>query len=99
LYIFSDARRETESLMASTSSGAVCINDCAMHFFHSGLPFGGVGRSGFGRAHGHAGFVTFSNEKSVIRQRHGLTGASLLYPPHTARKQRLLTKFMALFYR
>ncbi len=99
LYIFSNSHRETERLLTSTSSGGVCINDCAMQFFHPGLPFGGVGRSGFGKAHGYAGFVTFSNEKSVIRQRHGLTAASLLYPPHTAGKQRLLTKFMALFYR
>jgi aldehyde dehydrogenase (NAD+) len=99
LYIFSDSCREIERLLASTSSGGVCVNDCAMQFFHTGLPFGGVGGSGFGKAHGHAGFMTFSNEKSVIRQRHGLTAASLLYPPHTARKHRLLTKFMALFYR
>jgi len=99
LYIFSDSRREIERLLASTSSGGVCVNDCAMQFFHTGLPFGGVGGSGFGKAHGQAGFMTFSNEKSVIRQRHGLTAASLLYPPHTARKHRLLTKFMALFYR
>lgn len=99
LYIFSDSRSETERILASTSAGGVCVNDCAIHFFHPGLPFGGVGRSGFGKGHGHAGFMTFSNEKSVIRQRHGLTGASLLYPPHTARKQRLLTKFIALFYR
>jgi aldehyde dehydrogenase (NAD+) len=99
LYIFSDSRRETERLLATTSSGGVCINDCAIQFFHAGLPFGGVGMSGFGKAHGHAGFMTFSNEKSVMRQRHGLTAASMLYPPHTARKQRLLTKFMALFYR
>ncbi len=98
-YIFSDSRREIERLLATTSSGGVCINDCAVQFFHPGLPFGGVGMSGFGRAHGLAGFMTFSNEKSVMRQRHGVTAASLLYPPHTTRKQRLLTKFMALFYR
>lgn len=99
LYVFSNTRAEIERLLASTSSGGVCINDCAIQFFHPGLPFGGVGKSGFGRAHGHAGFMTFSNEKSVIRQRHGITSVSMLYPPHTTAKQRLLKKFMALFYR
>jgi aldehyde dehydrogenase (NAD+) len=99
LYIFSGSGSEKERIIRKTSSGGVCVNDCAIQFFHPGLPFGGIGNSGSGRAHGQAGFVTFSNEKSVMNQRHGLTSVSFLYPPYTARKEKLLAKFMKLFYR
>jgi aldehyde dehydrogenase (NAD+) len=99
LYMFSGSESEKERIIRKTSSGGVCVNDCAIQFFHPGLPFGGIGNSGSGRAHGQAGFVTFSNEKSVMNQRHGLTSVSFLYPPYTARKEKLLAKFMKLFYR
>jgi aldehyde dehydrogenase (NAD+) len=97
--MFSGSESEKERIIRKTSSGGVCVNDCAIQFFHPGLPFGGIGNSGSGRAHGQAGFVTFSNEKSVMNQRHGLTSVSFLYPPYTARKEKLLAKFMKLFYR
>ena len=36
-------------------AGAVCVNDALVHFGVPGLPFGGVGESGFGRSHGVEG--------------------------------------------
>jgi aldehyde dehydrogenase (NAD+) len=99
LYVFSRNEKEKKQILAQTSSGGVCVNDCAIQFLHCGLPFGGVNQSGFGRAHGFAGFRAFSNERAVLNQRHGLTTVSFLYPPYTTKKKNLLVKFMKLFYR
>ncbi|MHC4558175.1 MAG: aldehyde dehydrogenase [Planctomycetota bacterium] len=68
LYIFSQDKGFQQRIIAETSSGGVCINDTIVHLSVPNLPFGGVGKSGFGRYHGKAGFDTFSNPKSVFRQ-------------------------------
>ncbi|MHC4204543.1 MAG: aldehyde dehydrogenase [Planctomycetota bacterium] len=68
LYIFSQDKGFQQRIISETSSGGVCINDIIVHLTVPNLPFGGVGKSGFGRYHGKAGFDTFSNPKSVFRQ-------------------------------
>ena len=68
LYVFSRDKGFQQRIISETSSGGVCINDVVVHLTASNLPFGGVGSSGFGRYHGKAGFDTFSNLKSVLRQ-------------------------------
>lgn len=56
-----------EQVIASTSSGGVCVNDTIMHIANGNLPFGGVGKSGMGRYHGYDSFLVFSNRRSVLR--------------------------------
>jgi len=68
LYVFSRSKAVQHQVVSQTSSGGVCINDTVVHLTPPTLPFGGVGASGFGRYHGQAGFETFSNRKSVLRQ-------------------------------
>jgi len=68
LYVFSRSKAIQDQIVSATSSGGVCINDTVVHLTPPALPFGGVGASGFGRYHGKAGFDTFSNQKSVLRQ-------------------------------
>ncbi len=68
LYIFSRDKDFQRKIISETSSGGVCVNDTIVHLTASRLPFGGVGNSGFGKYHGKAGFDTFSNQKSVLRQ-------------------------------
>jgi aldehyde dehydrogenase (NAD+) len=48
-----------------TFSGAYVVNDTIMQMTNFGLPFGGVGASGYGRFHGKDGFLAFSNPKSI----------------------------------
>lgn len=83
LYIFGSNKKEQQEILHKTSAGAVCINDCAIHFLHPNLPFGGVNNSGIGKSHGYYGFLAFSNEKPVLRQRKGLTSVQFFYPPYT----------------
>ncbi|TQC58733.1 aldehyde dehydrogenase family protein, partial [Pantoea dispersa] len=61
LYLWSRDRVFTEAILARSSSGSAVVNHCLQQFVHSGLPFGGVGASGFGSAHGVHGFRTFSH--------------------------------------
>lgn len=81
-YAFTRSERFFERFLANVSSGSTCLNEVVLQFAHLELPFGGIGASGMGRAHGQAGFMAFSNERSVLRQRTGLTNGKLFYPPY-----------------
>jgi aldehyde dehydrogenase (NAD+) len=97
LYIYANDRATTKRILAETSSGAVCINESGIHFLHHNLPFGGVNNSGIGKSHGHFGFLAFSNEKPVLKQKGGLTSVSAFYPPYTSVSKKLMDWFLKLF--
>jgi aldehyde dehydrogenase (NAD+) len=89
LYIFSRSDAATETLLDEVPSGDAVVNDVVVHFGHALLPFGGIGASGMGKAHGKAGFEAFSHQRSILRQpKH--TMASWLYPPYTRLVQWLI---------
>ncbi len=81
-YIFSKKSATVERILQETSAGGVTVNDCGLHFYNSDLPFGGVNNSGIGKCHGEAGFLAFSNEKSVLRQNRWFAPYKLLHPPY-----------------
>jgi len=83
LYVFAGGKARARELLARTTSGGACIDDTVLHFAHPCLPAGGVGTSGFGKAHGHHGFLAFSNEKAVLRQLTRFSPIQLMYPPYT----------------
>ncbi|MBS1543937.1 MAG: aldehyde dehydrogenase family protein [Bacteroidetes bacterium] len=83
LYVFTQKQDFREFVLARTSAGSVCINECVLQFTHPNLPFGGVNNSGIGKSHGRFGFLAFSNEKPVLRQKSGWAGPYLLHPPYT----------------
>ncbi|MEP1096830.1 MAG: aldehyde dehydrogenase family protein [Cyclobacteriaceae bacterium] len=81
LYIFSTSTRNIERVKKETTSGMMAINDTVIQFGHPNLPIGGVNNSGIGKAHGYHGFLAFSNQKAILKQRIGLTMAKTVYPP------------------
>jgi coniferyl-aldehyde dehydrogenase len=81
LYHFDKDRRRTRQVLASTLAGGVTVNDCVLHIAQSNLPFGGVGPSGMGQYHGHAGFLTFSKQMPVLHQARW-SSMALLRPPY-----------------
>jgi aldehyde dehydrogenase (NAD+) len=97
LYFFGSNKKELHRVKHETSSGGICINDCAIHFMHHNLPFGGVNNSGIGKSHGYYGFLAFSNEKPILKQMNGLTAFSLFYPPYTPFVQRMINWMLKLF--
>jgi aldehyde dehydrogenase (NAD+) len=90
MYIFTVESFFADYLLKHTSSGTAVINDCVLQFGHPGLPFGGVNSSGMGKAHGYFGFLAFSNEKAVLKQKTGFTSSKILYPPYGYKEMKIL---------
>lgn len=97
LYYFTKSKTNQKRIINETSSGTVVINDAVLQFAHPNLPFGGINNSGIGKAHGKAGFIAFSNEKSVLRQRVGFTMAKTVYPPYSALKNKMIDLMLKYF--
>ncbi len=90
LYIFSRLKKVQQRILRETSSGGACINDSGIHFFQHNLPFGGVNTSGIGKSHGYYGFLDFSNQKAVLKQRWGFTITKVFYPPYTGWSSKIM---------
>ncbi len=90
LYIFSSNRKSIEHLLAHTTAGGTCVNDTLLHYLHPELPFGGIGNSGMGQAHGYHNFMAFTNSRPVLRQRLKHAPFKHLYPPYTRTTRRLI---------
>lgn len=97
LYLFSTSKKNKKRILQETSSGTAVINDCVLQFAHPSLPFGGVNNSGFGKSHGVYGFLSFSNEKSVLTQRSGMTVSQTLYPPYSSFKNKVIELLIKYF--
>ena len=97
LYVFTASRAGAEAILARTTSGGACINDTVLHFAHPCLPAGGVGTSGFGRAHGRDGFLAFSSERAVLRQRRCFSPIRTMYPPYTPFVRRMVALTLRFF--
>ena len=89
LYWFGRSEAVQADVLRRTVSGGVTVNDTLMHIAHDGLPFGGVGDSGWGAYHGEQGFLRFCHQKSVLVQSRWALGA-LLYPPYGPRFERTM---------
>ncbi len=97
LYIFSNNRLFREQILNQTSAGGVCINDCIIQFTHPNLPFGGVNNSGIGKSHGRYGFLAFSNEKPILKQKNGFASPYLLYPPYVPKMKKIVDLLLRWF--
>jgi aldehyde dehydrogenase (NAD+) len=98
LYIFSTKGRDIDQIIAETRSGGVAVNDCASHFSHFGLPFGGSNNSGIGKTHGEFGFRDFSNERGVLRQTRFFPTSDLLLPPYGGRLAKIIVTGLKRYF-
>ncbi len=88
LYLFANDAAVETAVLERTSAGGVLVNHTLLHLAVPGLPFGGVGASGFGAYHGRASFETFSHRKSVLKKPTWFD-PDAFYPPYTAAKTRI----------
>lgn len=93
LYLFTQRKNIQKKIINEISSGNVCINDTIMHIANYRLPFGGVGGSGMGSYHGKQSFTTFSHKKGVLKKSARFNN-TLIYPPYTEKKLRIIKKFL-----
>lgn len=88
LYVFDRDDARVDRIIRATTSGGVGVNLTLVQFTHPNLPFGGVNTSGIGAAHGEHGFLAFSHERAVLRNRFLVL--PLIFPPYTPRVMRLI---------
>ena len=81
IYLFGGTADQQQRLLDTTHSGGVCFNDVVIQAGVPELPFGGIGASGMGSYHGHAGFETFSHRKAVLKRPFWLD-LKFRYPPY-----------------
>ncbi len=93
LYFFDYNRGNAEYVIKNTHSGGVLINDTMVHVPQDAMPFGGIGQSGMGQYHGHAGFLAFSKEKGVLFKPKFNSG-KLIYPPYGRYVHKLVYKLL-----
>jgi coniferyl-aldehyde dehydrogenase len=80
-YPFDHDRSRLQRTLAAVVAGTVCVNDTLVQFGQHSLPVGGVGPSGMGQYHGHAGFLTFSTPMPVFFQSR-LNAMKIFDPPY-----------------
>lgn len=97
LYIFSKSKKNQREVLWRTSSGTVSINESMVFFSHQNLPFGGINGSGMGKAHGYYGFMSFVNDKAVMKQWSPFSSAKFVYPPFTHLKKKILDLLIKYF--
>ena len=81
LYVYTGNSATADFFLENIRFGGGCINNGLIHLGNSDLPFGGVGNSGIGKAHGHYGFDSFTREKSIMKTPTWMD-APLWYPPY-----------------
>jgi aldehyde dehydrogenase (NAD+) len=90
LYVFTERAQARRAFIERTSSGSLAFNVALAQFGVSALPFGGVGESGMGAYHGRHSFDTFSHAKPVFSKALSPDTLSLIYPPYTPGKKKLI---------
>ena len=88
-YVYAKDGKFVEEVLAKTSSGGLTVNGSLLQVGVADLPFGGVGHSGMGSYHGHAGFRCFSHERSVFYHSRW-SPLKWFFPPYTKRVRRLI---------
>jgi aldehyde dehydrogenase (NAD+) len=98
MFVFGRQRSTARTLIQQTSAGAVVWNNVGLHWFHHGLPAGGVGASGMGSYHGVHGFRALSHAKPVVRQLEPAL-IRLFFPPYRGRLHALAQRLLRLLER
>lgn len=76
--VWSKNRARAARIASRLRSGTVAINDTAVNFVMTTMPFGGVGESGLGSAFGEEGIRSYCIAKGITRARTPLPTTALL---------------------
>lgn len=96
LYIGSRSKENINYFLQQTSAGNTVINEYMTSLSNPELPFGGVNHSGIGKSGGRAGFLEFSNARSVMHRKSFFSMLRIIQPPFSDAKMKLLRLFYKL---
>ena len=96
--VFTRSKARGLELSRAMRSGMTSINSVISFAAVPGLPFGGVGDSGFGRIHGADGLREFSRPKAITKRRLPSPLPSLSFD-RSPRQVRLITRAIQLIHR
>jgi len=101
--VWSKDRARARALARRLEAGSVCVNDVLVNYLCVEALLGGIKDSGIGFRHGPEALRQFCRTETVVED-HPLLGwlspivdAQLMFP-YRSRTQRLLRKFMKIFY-
>ncbi|KZT73061.1 NAD-dependent aldehyde dehydrogenase [Daedalea quercina L-15889] len=96
LHVFSSDSAFKKKVFDNTQSGLAIANETLLHIQTVGIPFGGVGQSGYGATTGKAAFDQFVHRRGTIDSPFWLDTMMLYtrYPPYTKRNKTMLDMFM-----
>jgi len=78
--IMTKSRARSSRMRRQMAVGGCCVNDFGLTYMAQALPFGGVGRSGFGRLNGREGLRACTNPKAVLSDRWPMHWPAKLFP-------------------
>jgi len=93
LYLFTKDTVMEKEIMTYVPFGGGCVNDTIVHIASTGMPFGGVGKSGMGSYHGKIGFDTFSHYKSILKKGNH-PDLFVRYQPYSKLKDKIIKMFL-----
>ncbi|KAG6909490.1 hypothetical protein DXG01_017212 [Tephrocybe rancida] len=95
LYVFSQDAEFKAKVFNNTQSGAAVANETVIHPGAAGLPFGGVGPSGYGAHTGKFGFDTFTHLRASIDSPSWIDRIiGFRFPPYNDAKFKAATKML-----
>ncbi|TFY62599.1 hypothetical protein EVJ58_g3763 [Rhodofomes roseus] len=96
LHVFSSDSAFKKKVFDNTQSGLAVANETLLHIQTVGIPFGGVGASGYGATTGKAAFDQFVHRRGSIDSPFWLDPMMLFtrYPPYTQRNKTVSNMFM-----
>jgi acyl-CoA reductase-like NAD-dependent aldehyde dehydrogenase len=89
-------RRQAAAIAARVEAGMVAVNDAVAPTAHAAAPFGGIKASGYGRVHGDAGLLAYTQPRVIHVRRAGGMRPQLF--PYGPRFPRMLRVYRRLFH-
>jgi aldehyde dehydrogenase (NAD+) len=92
-YVYTSDRKLEKFVIDHIEFGSGCVNDSMAHFANHHMPFGGIQSSGMGKYHGKYSFLTFSNQKPMLKT-WTIIDMPLRYFPFSTWKWKLAKMFL-----
>ncbi|KAF8156031.1 NAD-aldehyde dehydrogenase [Crassisporium funariophilum] len=95
IYVFSQDAQLKAKVFSKTQSGAVVANETVIHPGAEGLPFGGVGPSGYGMHTGKYSFEMFTHLRASLDSPSWIDAIlKFRYPPYSDSKSAAVTRML-----